>query len=433
MKPFGSLFKKKVETAEAPTPNTSNTEWDHIGEEVPYQDNTTRQQNKIIAALTEGDLSIIGVHSVDVSHRMRQDFLDEIASGNIGNDHWKYVISHIGGSESKRQEYRDAIKLLETEAFAPRVSGDEYEAADGKKYTLTPAILEQLGLAPKAEMGLDGKHISFSQMYNVDGHLACNAYVSSDEGTKICSYYRSNSSGSWRYLPEYTNEGHWFGKGYNEESLTLPFEMQEKLTELSAEPPLQMASENAKFAFFGTARNYDKKQDWIDTKNAKKLGGVHYKESSNIPSYSLSPALDLSKPRPAPETVGKELMNSPFGPNYQAEISSYKMNTGLYGNVTVKAYASENGALRYTVCETIHNGERQAWISSVESTDKITAVGTPKQWVSAGVLATPLYEYSKQAGGYGDKSDTKGSYESMWKGYISKIPLIQKYMQETQR
>lgn len=434
-KPFGNLFKKKGE--KAPSTNM-DTGWENMEAEVPFnqaeearKQNTARQQNKIIAALTRGNIGILNEHTAEVSHAARQDFLDEVASGNIGNEHWNYVISSIADIGNKRGQYTDAIKQLEKEALAPRVSGDPYEV-NGKEYILTPESLAEFGLSPNSEMYADGKLISFSKMYKTNNHLACTAYVSSAEGTKICSYYRSNSSGSWRYLPEYTDEGHWFGKGYNEESLTLPFEFQERLTELSTEEPLQLDPVLADFAFFGTAKRYHTKDEWIRTKKEKSLRGVHYKESSNAPSYSLSPEVNLYS-RPAPETVGLELMNSPYGPNYQEEISSYEMHTDLYGDVTVKAYPSGNGELRYTMCEVNHNGERQAWISSVESTNKVTAVGTPTKWVSSGVLATPLYEYGQQANGYGDKSDTRGSYESMWKGYISKIPLIQKYMQETEQ
>ena len=252
MRPFGNLFKKS-ETALLPDADTK-TEWDALGEEIPFdQQNTLRQQNKVIAALTEGDISIIGTPSAEVSHGTRQDFLDEIASGNIGDEQWNYIISHIGGSENKRQEYRDAIKKLEVEALAPRVSGDVCNV-DGKELTLTPDLLEKIGLAPNAQIFLDNKQVSFSKMYNIYNHLACTAYVSSEEGTKICTYYRSNSSGSWRYLPEYTDEGHWFGKGYNEESLTLPFEMQSALTQLSEEPPLNLDQRLSELAFFGTAK-----------------------------------------------------------------------------------------------------------------------------------------------------------------------------------
>ena len=45
----------------------------------------------------------------------------------------------------------------------------------------------------------------------------------------------------------------------------------------------------------------------------------------------------------------------------------------------------------------------------------------------AGDIGTPLYEYDSQTGGYGDVHDEKGSYQCMWQGYLSKIPLFKAY------
>lgn len=38
---------------------------------------------------------------------------------------------------------------------------------------------------------------------------------------------------------------------------------------------------------------------------------------------------------------------------------------------------------------------------------------------------------SSRLNGHGDLNDTKGLYVSMWKNYLSKSPLIQRYLKET--
>ena len=432
MNPFEKLFKKKTETSEQ-----SHTKWDNVAAEVPFnqaeearRQNTARQQNKIIAAINKNNPNILNERIVDISHSDRQDFLDEVASGNIDNRHWDYIISNIADINNKRSEYLNSIKQLEQEAVAPRVSGDLYEV-NGQAFKLTPEILKRYGLEPKDSMSIDGKTIAFSQPYDMNGRLACTAYITSTEGTKIVSYYRSRSSGSWRYLPDYVpgDDRTWYGKGLSEESLTLPFEMQKKLADISKKPPLKLKDGDALFAFFGTAKKYGSAEEYKNKKDSGTLRGVHYKESSPDFSFPTSASESFSEP----EKVGLRLLNSPLGPNFKKEEDSFKTRTETYGDVTTKRFLSNDGTLSYIICETIHNGERQAWISNIEPLGGVTAVGTPKKWISDEKLTTPLYEYAirPQAKSLGDTSDVNGEYESMWKNYLSKTPIIQKYLQET--
>ncbi len=44
------------------------------------------------------------------------------------------------------------------------------------------------------------------------------------------------------------------------------------------------------------------------------------------------------------------------------------------------------------------------------------------------MLAMPLYEYPSQADSYGDVSDERHEYVSMWRNCLSKMPVIRDYL-----
>ena len=338
----------------------------------------------------------------------------------------------------KKQEYWDAIKSMQERAKAPAfnaekymeeayVDGDPYEHS-GKKYQLTPKILDEMGLKPKNALEIANKTIGFSDAFSCDGHLACIGYVPTKDGVSVCTYYRSNSSGSWRYLPDYVQENEWCGKGYNEESLTLPFEMQKKLTEVVNKPLVKITNTIPEFPFYGTAKSYKKKEDYAKAYHFHSLTGAHYQESSTVPLFDYG---ETKLQKTQPETVGSQVIGTPSEPNFKHELDHYKMQTPMYGDVSVHLYPSQNGELLYTVCETHKNNRREAWISGISTPTELTSKGTPKNWVSGGDIATPLYEYQSMSSGFGSESDTYDSYTNMWDNYLSKSPIIQKYLKDT--
>lgn len=109
-----------------------------------------------------------------------------------------------------------------------RIDGDPWRQ-DGREYVLTPDILRNCDLGPKYKAQIENQEINLSDIYELGGgRVAAMAYVPTDEGVKVRSYYRSNSQGVWRYLPDYarqerTGEGlSWYGKSHAEEATTLP-------------------------------------------------------------------------------------------------------------------------------------------------------------------------------------------------------------------
>lgn len=310
-----------------------------------------------------------------------------------------------------------------------RVDGDQFIYED-TAYRLTPSVLETLGLSPKYSFELQNAKINLSDPYAVDSKTAVTAYVQTDQGTNVCSYYRSNSQGIWRLLPDYVADSSkkaispvkTFGKGYNEESLNLPSETQyalELVSHQGTEVPLDPI--NAEFALAGTAKRYESIEDYMHHREHHTLRGQHYATVADKPSFNLGQQVSHSKAKP--ESL--DLIGS-YSPNFQENQSPYITSTGLYGQVHVDHFPSKDGSMRYVFNR---NADNQAWLSYIEIQDtQISPFGLHTKWASAGDYGTPLYEYNKQADGYGDPNDKCGHYVNMWKNYLSRMPLIQKYL-----
>ena len=359
----------------------------------------------------------------------------------------------------KQQEYWDQAKLMRQEALAASaenqdttqapteqlsremlpnspenilkravIDGDPY-TVDGYDYTLTPEALEQAGLDPRHEVLIDNKEIHLSDVFKARGYNAAIAYVEGDDGkVHTRSYYQSKSSGSWRYLPDYVAEddsGHpsWFGKAYSEDSLTLPFELQQSLNHISAQGTTDTSNIDPEFLFFGTAKKYSSKDDYIRLRRNGLLRGDFYQEVAPAPQYDFG---RLSPDKHPPEYINIDGTNAP---DFRTALGSTKINSSLYSNATAELYPSLNRNLYFSFCTVDHPAK--AWISSIETTSPITSTGCRSNWVSAGDISTPLYEYKTQADGYGDYRDSKGFYQSMWANYLSKAPLIRRFLYET--
>lgn len=342
----------------------------------------------------------------------------------------------------KQQEYWDQAKLLrESKAesnlsLSPEIilqnstiDGSPYSEF-GKEYILTPDILKQAGLEPKHEVNIENRNIFLSDVFKVSGRNAAMAYVQDYDGSfKIRSYYQSKSSGSWRYLPDYVADesGHpsWFGKAHGEDCITLPLQLQEKLNAIGQNNVLKIQNINPSVPFFGTAKKYPSKfiYDWLERQN--QLEGDFYQQVSKTPKYDFG---KLSVDKASPESL---IISPPFTPNFQSLISSAQFNSPLRANATSELYPSYNGELLYNMCSVWNKDHAEAWIGNIETPSPITSTGCRANWVSTGDYGTPLYEYKEQADGYGDRYDFKESYLCMWRHYLSKIPVIQRYLHET--
>ncbi len=348
----------------------------------------------------------------------------------------------------KRQEYYDTLKSLKEKAkenqLVPEkvdvfyvndaerrefldngvVEGDPY-LWGGSEYQLVPGALEELGLAPEYKVSVANAEIAFSKVYEVNADRpAVTAYVKTEKGIKICTYYRSNSQGVWRLLPDYIppfpeKPAGYCGKGYSEESLNLPTEIQSALETVNGQPHAKLEEVQSRFAFFGTAKRYDNVKDYLDAQQKHTFRGDFYKETSHEPILNLGHTLD----KPNPDTLALE---GNIGPDFTMRSDyTYENYHNIYGLVAYEHFPSEDKKYVYTMN---HDTQGRVWLGGIEARTKLNSYGLHTEWVSPGAYATPLYEYDNQTGGYGDNTDMRGGYVCMWNNYLSKTPLIQRYL-----
>ena len=304
------------------------------------------------------------------------------------------------------------------------VDGDPY-CYDGKNYTLFPEHLEQYGLAPKQKITIDGVEIALSDSFECNARDSVIAYVKTKDGYKARSYYRSNSQGVWRYMPDYVKDERtgngigWYGKSYNEEAMTLPMELQNSLNSISKKGSMTINGTDPAFFFAGTAKSYNSKAEYSHKKYLNQLRGDIYQEVSKYPALELSPMQSHLKTKPEALTISPSL-----SPDFSKQIAECEVDTSLYGPLNAKYYFSQNKQLRYCFHE---DRSGRVFIGGIEMNSKITSTGLRSDWALAGDIGTPLYEYRSQTGGYGDVHDEKGSYQCMWQDYLSKIPLFKAY------
>ena len=187
----------------------------------------------------------------------------------------------------RQETYRLGAERKRELLWNAKVDGDPWQQ-DGCSYQLSPTILEAAGLGPNYVTNVEGREIALSDIFELpSGRLAVEAYVPTEAGVKVRSYYRSNSQGVWRYLPDYVKDADgggslkWYGKGRGEESLTLPYELQESLATIEANAGRRSQDSlnmNPYFLFAGTAKVYDSKDEYRRCLETGQMRGDYYRE-----------------------------------------------------------------------------------------------------------------------------------------------------------
>lgn len=303
------------------------------------------------------------------------------------------------------------------------VDGDEF-VFQGQKFKLTPEILRDMGLSPKYKMMLDEMEIGLSPCFDVHSRDTVLGYVKTDQGYKVRGHYRSGSQGVWRYIPDYVVGGDdglsWYGKGYTEEMMTLPCEMQEKLSQVAEgeKVPVEQKTVPA-FLLAGTAKAWPSKDAYRQAVLNHTLRGDVYQEVDANPAVDFGKASVNKKP---PEEV---VVSEDLSPNYGEELLSWESDTGIYGHLVNRVFGSHDGRLKYTISE---DNFGRCFVSSIETNVAPTSCGIRREWVAGGDVETPIYEYASQASGYGNVGDTRGRYVGMWENYVSRLKIIQNYL-----
>lgn len=107
----------------------------------------------------------------------------------------------------KRQEVYRLSKERSNELLRKaKIDGDPWYEG-GRNYQLTPKSLKEQGLGPSYTTTVGGREIALSDIFELSGgRVAVEAYIPTQDGVKVRSYYRSNSQGVWRYLSDYVRD-----------------------------------------------------------------------------------------------------------------------------------------------------------------------------------------------------------------------------------
>lgn len=374
------------------------------------------------------------------------DFLEAVKRSNSKEKYQEYeqemqaFVQMVYGKRLEAEEFFEQLMHdaeeweLDQEAeklkaeFLPRaeVEGDLW-LQRGVSYKLTPEVLEKGGLGPRYLLEVNGIRIALSRVFKADVHEAAVAYLKFDSGVKVRGYYRSNSQGMWRYLPDYVGadgEISWYGVGFNEESLTLPMKIQKALNLAAKHGIHEVPRANMAFFLGGTAKRYETKAEYKKAVAEGRMKGAYYEEVSREPTLNFGVIGPQKRP---PQSVD---VSGGLVPNFREEIDHYVADTEMYGKVTFRQFASEDDSLRYEMCEVGEGDERKAWVGSIEMNAPISTTGLKTQWISTGDLCTPLLEYTTMTGGYGTDLGRKDGYYSMWERYLKFVPLIRRYLFE---
>lgn len=292
---------------------------------------------------------------------------------------------------------------------------------------LTKEHLQQADLLPKHKIELNGLTVFLSDAYEVEDRAAFVGFVHEGDTYIARTFWLSQSQGIWRYLPGYSHADPIIGiprflKGHGEESIMLPIPLQYALNSVYQSQKIPKKINNPYFYFEGTAKSLT--HDGTRTFNREVgenpvfLEGIF--SSKEDKRNKLQPQ-EIHFAHPEKDS-----------PNFDMMLMSWEQKTNLYGSIIVEIYPSKDGRLQYMICRDQQPDKTpRAWIAGIEDTSKkITSVALREEWINAGDLTTPAYEYFEQSSGYGNRNDTKGDYIDMFANYIQYMPIIQEYLQK---
>lgn len=227
---------------------------------------------------------------------------------------------------------------------------------------------------------------------------------------RLRTFFLSRSQGIWRMLKAYEfsvkedgrEQPTWNDKGYDEQSLLLPLELQKTLFELSEIAPLDR--EESKSLFYGTVPLSDT-PNWYEeyvAPESEKLEFVNY---------------DAETP--------EELTKDTYHPEVSV-VAHWKTDNPLYGELSYYLLSlDENHQVLF-----LKTQDERCFLGGIENIKSpITPIGLRKNWIDAGRLLTPLFEYKNErvdhTHGYGNEDIRSGSYVDMYKNYLSKVSFVQ--------
>lgn len=308
------------------------------------------------------------------------------------------------------------------------IEGSAWRHNGTEKHLSTHNVAEAQ-LVPAYEVEVGGKKLGLSEIFPLpNGDVAVLAYVPVGESVKVRAFYRAVHQTLWRYLPDYVRRAdggvNRYLTGAGVQSVTLPIELQEALVLIEKKRGVKawtLPGQMPEFFVAGTAYAYDSLQDYQTAWHYGRLKGDYYTEVAMVASdhdYSLNGP----RQKKAPYTLAIDFDRAP---DFRRRWVEFELETADAGTVRAEGFKSHDGQYLWLFAR---DRSGRAWILQVEAVSPVTSTGLRRDWLVMDDFTTALYEPTKAAGIYGDRDDTRGARQCMWKNYLSNIPLIQEYM-----
>lgn len=294
-----------------------------------------------------------------------------------------------------------------------------FEARPYNGHNLNTQVLIDNGLIPSKSVTVAGKTVYLSPPFWVEKRRepAWLGYVETEQGYLVRTFFWSRSQAVARVLLGYRykkDDGiervtHHY-KGHDEQSLFLPVAIQKHLAaDMSANAEIV----DEELVFYGTAVEEGEPSIYEQTveREPVRLEGNFYPEHKH-------------EKIPPEEVV---FYNPDQAPDFTHTVEQWKASTSLYGELGVSVFASHDKTLQY---QFNMDEKNRIWLAGVETMGELSDCGVRTTWVDAGMLATPVYEYQQQDGGYGAIDDNQGGYVNMHANYLSRIPIMQRIRED---
>lgn len=294
---------------------------------------------------------------------------------------------------------------------------------------LTIEHLEKNGLSPKFQLKVGKKRVWVSNFFEfrpcIDSDknkkLSVVVYIQNADG-EFCPriFYLSDSQGIFRYLPSLTHLQHGdkleilhLSKGYDESTLDGHYELQKQLAKLSDDPNNIVDICESPSIFVGASGS----PELSTGENVKSTYRIEVEPKPKIKMFNDTSSL----------TEINFQKNPDLKPNFERMVTSYNLQTALYGEITVEIYFSKNESLVYF----FGTSRDMSWVVSIQENKEINSLGIHNSWINMKKLTVPPFEYMNnldtEIQSQAVQQIPNTHYVNIYDIYDMHIPLIQEY------
>ena len=289
-----------------------------------------------------------------------------------------------------------------------------------RETVVTPERLRRAGLEPVIETRLGKVSVAISTPFEYQGgRPAAMLYVTKEGRTVARPYYRSNSQALWRH-PEFIAPNGWLGKGYAEDSMNAPFDLQKQLSLLAEVGVLERSPERTA-CWEGSVRE----AIWRDPEWSYPL---EVKES-HLSAELFGPFYGESVTK-WPDPRRMEFYRADDNPDFQKVLDTWPIDSDQYGRLAAEVFESQNGRYRFLM---LRNEQDEGWLAAVETRSQLTSHALRRTWVKAGDLVRPRFEYPSQADPRYVSGIAANGYVDMYQKFHARIPLNRQYVASWRR